>query len=39
LVSDIKRKHRLRVFGSRVLGRISGLKRNEVARGWRNLAK
>jgi hypothetical protein len=35
LVSDIKGKHRLRVFENRVLRRIFGLKRNEVTGEWR----
>jgi hypothetical protein len=30
LVSDIREEHRLRVFESRVLRNISGLKRDEV---------
>jgi hypothetical protein len=35
LVSDIE--HRLRVFEDKVLGRISGPKRDEVTGGWRKL--
>jgi hypothetical protein len=30
-------EHRLRVFQNRVLRRLFGLKRDEVARGWRKL--
>jgi hypothetical protein len=37
LVSNIKGGHRLRVFENRVLGRILGLKRDEVTGGWRKL--
>jgi hypothetical protein len=37
LVSDIKVKHRLRVFENRVLRRIFGPKRDEVTRKWRKL--
>ena len=33
----VKLGHRLRVFGKRVLRRISGLKGNEVMGGWRKL--
>jgi hypothetical protein len=36
-VSQTKEKHRLRVFENRVLRRISGPKREEVAGGWRIL--
>jgi hypothetical protein len=31
----LREEHRPRVFGNRVLGRIFGLKRDEVTRGWR----
>jgi hypothetical protein len=37
LVCDIEEDHRLRVFENRVLGRIFGLKRDEVIGEWRNL--
>jgi hypothetical protein len=33
----LREKHRLRVFGNRVLRRIFGPKRNEVTEGWRKL--
>jgi hypothetical protein len=33
----LREEHRLRVFENRVLRRISGLKRNEVAGEWRKL--
>jgi hypothetical protein len=33
----LRKKHRLRVFENRLLGRISGPKRNEVMGGWRKL--
>jgi hypothetical protein len=33
----LREEHRLRVFQNRVLRRISGPKRDEVARGWRKL--
>jgi hypothetical protein len=32
-----RKEHRLRVFQNRVLGRIFGLKRDEVMEGWRKL--
>jgi hypothetical protein len=37
LVSHIKEEHRLRVFENRVLWRIFGPKRDEVAGKWRKL--
>jgi hypothetical protein len=37
LISYIKEQHRLRVFENRVLRRIFGPKREEVAGGWRRL--
>jgi hypothetical protein len=33
----LREEHRLRVFENRILGRISGPKREEVVRGWRRL--
>jgi hypothetical protein len=33
----LEEEHRLRVFGNRVLRRIFGPKREEVAGGWRRL--
>jgi hypothetical protein len=33
----LRKEHRLRVFGNRVLRRIFGAKRDEVAGGWRRL--
>jgi hypothetical protein len=33
----LREEHRLRVFENRVLRRISGLMRDEVPGGWRNL--
>jgi hypothetical protein len=33
----LRGKHKLRVFGNRVLRRIFGLKREEVAGDWRRL--
>jgi hypothetical protein len=33
----LREKHRLRVFGNRVLMRMFGPKREEVAGGWRRL--
>jgi hypothetical protein len=33
----LREEHRLRVFENRVLRRISGSKRDEVAGGWRKL--
>jgi hypothetical protein len=33
----LREEHRLRAFENRVLGRISGLKRDEVIGGWRKL--
>jgi hypothetical protein len=33
----LREKHRVRVFENRVLRRIFGPKRDEVARGWRKL--
>jgi hypothetical protein len=37
VVSDIKGEPRLRVFENRVLKRIFGQKRDEMAEGWRKL--
>jgi hypothetical protein len=37
LVSDIKKRTRLRVLGYRVLRRILGPKRDEIIGGWRKL--
>jgi hypothetical protein len=37
LVSDIKEEHRLRVFENRVLRKVFGPKRDEVAGEWRKL--
>jgi len=37
LVSHAKGKHRLRVFENRVLRRIFGPNREEVARSWKRL--
>jgi hypothetical protein len=37
LVSDIKEEHRLRVFENRVLRRIFGPKKDEVAGEWRKM--
>jgi hypothetical protein len=37
LVSDLREERRLRAFEGRVLRRIFGPKRDEVARGWRKL--
>jgi hypothetical protein len=34
LVSDIKEEQKVKVFETKVLRRIFGLKRNEVAGGW-----
>jgi hypothetical protein len=36
-ISDIREKHRLRVFENRVLRRIFGSKRDEVTGDWRKL--
>jgi hypothetical protein len=36
-LSHLKEEHRLRVFEYRILRRIFGPKREEVARGWRRL--
>jgi hypothetical protein len=33
----LREEHRLRVFENRILGKIFGPKREEVAGGWRNL--
>jgi hypothetical protein len=33
----LREEHRLRVFKNRLLGRVFGLKREEVAGGWRGL--
>jgi PAS domain-containing protein len=33
----LREEHRLRVFGNRMLRRIFGYKREEVAGGWRRL--
>jgi hypothetical protein len=35
----LREEHRLRVFENRVLRRVFGPKREEVARGWRRLHK
>jgi hypothetical protein len=37
LVCHIREEHRLRVFENRVLRKILGAKREEVAEGWRRL--
>jgi hypothetical protein len=37
LALTMRKEHRLRVFESRVLGRISGPKRDEVTGDWRRL--
>jgi hypothetical protein len=37
LVSRIKKRQRLRVYGNRVLRRIFGTTKKEVAVGWRRL--
>jgi hypothetical protein len=37
LISDIKGGIRLKVFGSKVLKRVFGPKRDEVIKGWREL--
>jgi hypothetical protein len=37
LISTLREEHRLRVFENRVLRRIFGPKREEVAGGWRRL--
>jgi hypothetical protein len=34
---QLRKEHRLRVFGNRVLRRKFGLKRDEVTGGWRKL--
>jgi hypothetical protein len=36
-VQALRKEHRLRVFKSRVLGRIFGPKRDDVTGGWRKL--
>jgi hypothetical protein len=36
-VTHLREGYRLRVFENKVLGRIFGLKRDEVMRGWRKL--
>jgi hypothetical protein len=33
----LREEHRLRMFGNRVLRKMFGLKRNEMAGGWRKL--